>query len=228
MRYDVTANPRILARGDALLPAPVIVRVGDIDEESALTFQKDIDRAHQTGQAVIPVVIESYGGDAYSLLSMIAAIKAARLPVFTIVEGKAMSAASMLFSYGSHRFMAERATLMVHDVSSTMPEGKTHEVQADASENARLSDLLFREMARNCGKPEQYFLDGLDERKHAEWYMTARDAKHHGFIRRAGLPTLAVEVAVRDVLVGPDGCHLLTAASERRTVEETTRKRRAR
>ena len=45
---------------------PVIVRVNKFDEESAKDFATQISLAHNTGQKVIPVVIDSYGGQAYS------------------------------------------------------------------------------------------------------------------------------------------------------------------
>ena len=76
--------------------------------------------AHSTGQKVIPVVIDSYGGQVYSLMSMIAAIESAELPVATIVEGKAMSCGAVLLSFGEQgmRFADPHATVMIHDVSS--------------------------------------------------------------------------------------------------------------
>ncbi len=227
MRYDVRSDQRIRARGAELVSLPVTVTVGKIDEKRARKFALDMERAHRTGQPIIPIVIESFGGDAYSLLSMVAQLKASRLPVATIVEGKAMSAGALLFSYGQYRFMAERATLMVHDISSSA-RGKLHEMAADSAEAERLQRSLLSEMARNCGKPDGYFLHILDERKHAEWYLTAKDAMTHGFIDRIGIPRFAVDVTVRDSLVGPDGRELLTGAPERRTVRATTRKRRAR
>ena len=228
MRYDISADPRLRARGDDLLPAPVIIRVGEIDDDGSLAFSKEMEKAHLTGQLVIPVVIDSYGGDAYALLSMVAQIKSSRIPVITIVEGKAMSAAAFLFSYGEHRFMAERAILMLHDVSTTSETGKTHEAVADATETARLHEDLFKEVARNCGKPDRHFLDGLDQRKHAEWYLTAKEAKVHGFISTIGLPNLSTSVTVVDALTGPDGHSLLTDARQHRNVTATPKKRNAR
>ena len=59
---------------------PVIVRVNKFDEDAAKKFDQEIARAHNTGQKVIPVVIDSYGGQVYSLMSMISAIKHSELP----------------------------------------------------------------------------------------------------------------------------------------------------
>ena len=70
---------------------PVIITINNFDEESAAAFSEAVSMAHNTGQKVIPVIIDSYGGQAYSLLSMISTIKSSTVPVATIVRGKAMS-----------------------------------------------------------------------------------------------------------------------------------------
>ena len=227
MRYDTNLDPRLRFWGDDVLPDPIVITVCAINEKGSRRFAKDMARAHATGQRVIPIVIDSYGGDAYSVLSMIAQIKQATVPVITIVEGKAMSAGSILFSYGTHRFMAERATLMVHDIGSGV-QGKIHEIAADSAEVVRLQESIYVEVARNCGKPDRFFLDELDRRKHSEWYLTAKDAKTHGFIHSIGLPTLATSVSVSDLAIGPDGHELLTDQRQGRNVTSTPRKRRAR
>ena len=99
MKHKVTISP--LIKTLELRKSPVIVRVNKFDEESAKDFALDLAQAHNTGQNVIPVVIDSYGGQVYSLMSMISAIKNAELPVATIVEGKAMSCGAILSSFGS-------------------------------------------------------------------------------------------------------------------------------
>ena len=109
---------------------PVIVRVNKFDEKSVKEFQTSIAMAHNTGQKVIPIVIDSYGGEVYSLMAMISAIKHAEIPIATIVEGKAMSCGAILFSFGEEgmRFMDPNATVMIHDVSSGQL-GKVEEVK---------------------------------------------------------------------------------------------------
>jgi membrane-bound ClpP family serine protease len=64
---------------------PVIIRVNKFDEDSAKKFAQEMAQAHNTGQKIIPVIIDSYGGQVYSLMSMISAIKHAEIPVATIV-----------------------------------------------------------------------------------------------------------------------------------------------
>ncbi len=87
-----------------LRSSPVVIRVNKFDEKSAKDFAEKIASAHNTGQSVIPVIIDSYGGQVYSLMSMIASIKNSELPVATIVEGKAMSCGVILFSCGTEGY----------------------------------------------------------------------------------------------------------------------------
>ena len=60
---------------------PVIIRVNKFDEASAKEFATRMAMAHNTGQKVIPIIIDSYGGQVYSLMSMIASIKSSELPI---------------------------------------------------------------------------------------------------------------------------------------------------
>ena len=82
---------------------PVIIRVNKFDEKAAQDFNSKMASAQSTGQKVVPVVIDSYGGQVYSLMSMISAIKSSEIPVATIVEGKAMSCGAVLLSFGEQR-----------------------------------------------------------------------------------------------------------------------------
>jgi len=176
---------------------PIIIRVNKFDEESADKFSNQMSAAQSTGQTIVPVVIDSYGGQVYSLMSMIANIKASKLPVATIVEGKAMSCGALLFSFGSpgYRFMDTHATIMIHDVSSGA-RGKIEEIKADAKEGDRLNQLLYREMAANCGKEPKFFLKHIHDRSHADWYLDAEEAQSIGLANHLRIPELKIKVDV--------------------------------
>ena len=180
---------------------PIIIRVNKFDEESAKEFTDAMSRAQNTGQTVIPIVIDSYGGQVYSLMAMIAEIKASRVPVATIIEGKAMSCGAILFSFGAEgkRYMDPDATLMIHDVSSGA-WGKVEEIKADAKEVERLNKKVYEMMARNCGKPSDYFLKMVHERGHADWYLDANDAKGHNLANELRIPTLTCKIDLNYIL----------------------------
>ena len=176
---------------------PVVIRVNKFDEKAAEDFSKQITRAQNTGQPVIPVIIDSYGGQVYSLMSMISDIQHSRIPVATIVQGKAMSCGAILFSFGvdGMRYMDPDATVMIHDVSS-MGWGKVEEIKADAKEVERLNQKVYKMMAANCGHHEDYFLDIVHEKGHADWFLDADECKKHKLANHLKIPQLKIETNV--------------------------------
>jgi ATP-dependent Clp protease protease subunit len=181
---------------------PVIIRVNRFDEESAREFAESMSAAQNTGQTVVPVVIDSFGGQVYALMSMIGAIRSSRIPVATIVEGKAMSCGAILFSFGADglRFMDPDATLMIHDVSSAA-FGKIEEMKTDVREAERLNNKVYKMMAKNCGKPESHFLDIVHGKGHADWYLDAKEAKEHNLANELRLPTFSLKVELQFSLI---------------------------
>jgi len=195
MKWTRTISP--LIKEIELRKNPTIIRVNKFDEESAKKFVGEMANAHNTGQKIIPVVIDSYGGEVYSLMAMISSIKNAELPVATIIEGKAMSCGAILFSFGEEgrRFMDPNATLMIHDVSSGML-GKIEELKADVKEAERLNSVVYKMMAQNCGKSDAYFTKLVDKKKHADWYLDAEEAKKHNLANHLRVPTMRISIDV--------------------------------
>lgn len=181
-----------------LRASPVVIRVNKFEEDSAKEFAQQMSLAQSTGQPVIPVIIDSYGGQVYSLMSMIGNIKSSKTPVATIVEGKAMSCGAILFSFGSqgYRFIDPDATIMIHDVSSGA-FGKIEDVKADSKETERLNQKVYKMMAANCGKEPNYFLDIIHEKSHADWYLDADDALQHGLANHKRIPDLKIHVDIK-------------------------------
>lgn len=179
-----------------LIDLPVVVLVNKFDEASAKSFRDDFTRAINTGQKIVPIVIDSYGGQVYSLMSMIAAIKASPVPVATIVTGKAMSCGAILFTCGTegYRFMDPTATLLIHDVSSGS-FGKVEEIKADAKEVERLNQKVYKMMATNVGKPEDYFLKLVHDHKgHADWYIDSEECRTHNLANHLRLPSFKIKI----------------------------------
>ena len=180
-----------------LMRQPVIIRVNKFDEASAKEFATRMAAAHSTGQKVIPVIIDSYRGQVYSLMSMIAQIRASELPVATIVEGKAMSCGAILFSFGAegHRYMDPDSTLMIHDVSS-MGWGKVEEIKASAEETDRLNTKIYHMMAENCGHHSDYFLDIVHDKGHSDWFLEHDECLKHNLANHSYVPDFSVSIKV--------------------------------
>lgn len=197
MKKFTIVDSRIKVKLADLMEPPVVIRVNKFNEEAVDKFAESMSKAHETGQNIIPVIIDSYGGDVYSLLSMISEVQNSNLPVAMICESKAMSAGAILFTFGTegHRYMAPHGTLMIHEVSS-FQFGKVEDLKVDAEEADRLNNLIFKLMAKNCGKDDDYFLDIIHEKGHTDWYLTPKEAKKYNLVNCIKIPEMKVDVKV--------------------------------
>jgi ATP-dependent Clp protease protease subunit len=191
------ADPRVKAGRRDLVDMPVVIRVTSFTERAVEAFARKVSLAHTIGQPVIPVVVDSYGGDAYALLAMAQEVRNSRIPVATVCEAKAMSAGAVLFSFGADgmRYMAPDARLMLHSVSGGVL-GRAADVKADAEETERLNTRVFAMLDENTGHPPGYFLDALHRRQNTEWYIDSRTARKLKLCNHIRVPTLTVSVSV--------------------------------
>jgi ATP-dependent Clp protease protease subunit len=177
--------------------APIIICVNDFTEENANQFIKEMGLAHNTGQPIIPVVIDSYGGDVYALSRMIDAIKNATLPVATIVEGKAMSCGAILMTYGTkgYRYCNGDATVMMHDIS-THSFGKIEELRSSLQETDRLQNKILTEVDLNCNQAKGYFNNVIHSKGRADWFINPQEALNIGMCDKLGNPNLKIDFRV--------------------------------
>jgi ATP-dependent Clp protease, protease subunit len=176
---------------------PVVIRLSKFDELNAKAFSGAMMKAQNTGQPVVPIIIDSYGGQVYSLMSMISDIKYSKIPVATIVQGKAMSCGAILFSFGTegYRYMDPDATVMIHDVSS-MGWGKVEEIKASAEETDRLNQKIYTMMAENCGHHSEYFLDIVHDKGHSDWFLEADECLKHNLANHLHIPELKIRTKI--------------------------------
>lgn len=201
MKYQINIDPRIsIPEADKTIEIPAFVKfTGGFTEESAAKFRSELNMAESHARAaqqeVIPIIIDSFGGEVYSLLSMIDAIDACDIPVATIVESKAMSCGAILFSCGAegHRYMGPNATVMIHDVSS-MTWGKIEEMKISVAEAERLNKIVFERMSKNCGHKKSYFGDLIAKKKHQDWFLDYKEAKGHNLTNHTKLPVMQVDI----------------------------------
>lgn len=198
MKNYIRVDGRIRCKSSDLDVSAPVIRVNKaFDYDMVESFVKDFNHCLDKNAKIIPIVIDSYGGEVYCLLEIISLIKSSPVPVATICNGKAMSCGALLYMFGSngYRFMSEQATLMLHEVSSGS-HGKVEEVKADAKETDRLNTMIFTMAAKHIGVSEKYFLDLLHKHNHAEIYMDAKTAKQHKICNHIGVPELVTEVSV--------------------------------
>ena len=196
MRISYTKDPNMKGVPKDIANQPVVIKVGDITEASAKEFSVSMTEAYNTGQEVIPIIIDSFGGCVYALLSILSDIESSRLPVATICKGKAMSAGAVLLAHGTPglRFGDPNATVMIHEVSS-FGWGKLTELRASMEEVDRLNYIILAKMAAACGhKDLAYFPKLMEKKKNADWYMDIFEAKKHKIIDNIGVPEFHVEL----------------------------------
>ena len=204
MKTIINYNQDILYRKEDLFKCPVILVVNKFTEEAAKEFRVAMSKAHSTSQPVIPIMIDSFGGQVYSLLSMLDTIEAAEKPVVTIATGKAMSCGSVLLAAGTlgYRYAEPNSTIMVHEVASDS-RGKIEELKASVKETERLNKLIFTKLIRYCNlKDKNFFSKEITKRKNANWYLTPQAAKKIGLVDKVGFPSLSIDVKLEMELVG--------------------------
>ena len=74
--------------------------------------------------------------------------------------------------------------------------GKIEEMKADVKEAERLDEKIYTMMARNCGKKDDYFKKKVFNKKHADWYLDAEEAKKNGLVNHLRVPKFNIQVLV--------------------------------
>lgn len=144
---------------------------------------------------VVPIVISSYGGQVYTLLSILDIMKTATKPIATICMGKAMSCGAVLLSSGTkgYRYAGENSTTLIHEVSS-LAAGTSSEIQNSAAEVKLLNKKLMHILSENAGKKDKdFFIKALRANNNTDLYYSAAEAKSLGLIDYVSIPKLGVE-----------------------------------
>jgi ATP-dependent protease ClpP protease subunit len=176
-----------------MVPSPIpVVYVSEFTEESSKKFVDQLDAAVNVGAGIVLVSIDSYGGSVLSLLSMVNHVEAhqkAGVIIATSVEGKAMSAGSVLFASGTngYRFVGPYSTILIHSVSS-QAGGKVPDLINDIEEATRLNNLLFTILARKSGKPDSYFMDLVRSKGGVDWFISPKEAVSLGLANKIKVP----------------------------------------
>ena len=93
----------------------------------------------------IKIHINSYGGSVFAGLAAVDYIKNSKIPVHTIIDGCAASAATLMSCVGAHRQMHRNSCMLVHQLSGVM-WGKFQEMQDDM-QNSEMLMKKIKEMS---------------------------------------------------------------------------------
>lgn len=201
MKYDLlrvrTAGATEFLRKDFVKNPVVVYLNGEINEEAARKFSESLAEATLLDQAIIPVVVSSYGGSVYSALEIADLIRNSEHSIATIVAGKAMSAGALIASCGTPgmRYITPLSTVMIHEASSSS-WGKLNEMENSVEEVSRVNDVLLSLLSTNAGRESGHFKRLLTDRHHKDWFMDPTTAVEHGLADVIGKPALKLNVRV--------------------------------
>lgn len=181
-----------------LLETPRVIRVNDFTEETVKGFSMAMSLAHRTGQPIIPIVIDSYGGDVYSLLAMIDIMKTSPVPIATILEGKGMSCGAALFACGTpgHRYISPSSSMMIHDMSVKEPNRKIEEIKVSTRESDRVNRQIMKMIDTSRGLRPGSTWKQIHQMGRVDWYLTPKQAVAEKLADHIGLPVMRTSVIV--------------------------------
>lgn len=166
------------------------VWVTEFDTDATARFYSKFMELERSDQIqMIPVFINSYGGDVYSLTAMRDLIKSSRKPVATIGVGMAMSCGASLLASGTKgfRFASKDMHILIHQVSSGS-FGKTSDVQESARVTKDLNKKMFENLAKDSGRKVGDYEKEIKRRLNTDWTLSAATAKKWGIIDQIGIP----------------------------------------
>lgn len=166
------------------------VWVTDFDSEAVIRFYAKFMQLERDEEVrIIPIFINSYGGDVHALLAMRDMIKSSHKPVATIAVGMAMSCGASLLAAGTkdYRFAAPDAQILIHQVSGIAP-GKADDIVEYAKVTADLNKTMFRNLAVDCGRDIDEFEKEIHKKKNVDWTLKVGAAKRWGLIDHVGIP----------------------------------------
>ena len=184
------------------MPAPELmdqdgpIWVNKFTEDSARAFVKQLQhQSRQDPNSPILIYIDSGGGEAYALLTMIAALEQVPNQIITCALSKAMSAGAMLLACGDIKFASEHTTVMIHEISSGAA-GHIDDINVQHTNLTKLNDKLMKLLVKKLK-----FKGGITALKKLfsesrDLYLDADQAKALGFVDHIGVPMLHKKISV--------------------------------
>ena len=136
--------------------------------------QKDFKRE------TIHIMINTYGGDAYSGLGLATMIKSSKTPIYTYCVGEALSAGLIIFLGGHKKYCYQGSSFLYHQLSQWTSSKKLNNFKRlaewDTAFQARMDDFVIKN-----SKIAIEQINEVNEKNH-DWYMSAQEALDLGIV----------------------------------------------
>ena len=137
-------------------------------------INKDDEGLEESDRKPIHLYVTSYGGSAYDGWHLVSTIENSKTPVYTYVEGYAMSMGLPIYLSGKIRHLGKYATLLYHELRGGA-NGTRQEVKRLDKEYDRLQKL-YDDYIISKTSVTQEILDDHQERV-SDWYIGFDEAK---------------------------------------------------
>lgn len=125
----------------------------------------------------ITIWIDSYGGDVFAAAGIYNALKEHKGKKTVKIDGKAMSAASVIAMAGDQILMSPVGMIMIHNPWSSV-RGDAIEMRKAASVLDEVKETILNAYQSKTGKSRKKIASLMDD----ETYMSAKTALNNGFI----------------------------------------------
>lgn len=166
----------------------VVANINNFYDWDVRALEQTIMEAKKQKQTILPIVVNSYGGQVYNCFRMVDMLKASGMKIVTLLIGYAMSAGSIIFAIGDERYMSENSTIMIHEVSS-MNWGKNSEMKSYNSHIDELNTRLFDILDTKSNNAKGFFKDLVNKNNNADLFLNAEQAKEYGLANEIRIPT---------------------------------------
>lgn len=123
----------------------------------------------------IHIYINSFGGDVYDGLALYDVIRACRSQIYTYGLGKIMSMATYIYLAGDKRFLYERSTIMIHELSD-INHGQLDDLKINLKEAERLQKILIDIYVKRTEKKTKKYWENLKK----DTYFSAKESINNG------------------------------------------------
>ena len=150
-RCEEEEEDKELETGEVKVEGNNIYLYSDITQELSLNFNLELKKLEKKLLVMsieydcpppeIKIHINSEGGDIFSAMAMVDTIKQCKVPITTVVEGQAASAATLISVVADKRQITENSHMLIHQLSTGF-WGKHHEFVDEMKNQNRLMKLI--------------------------------------------------------------------------------------
>lgn len=193
MKWNINTNNFITSTNQ-----PKSFFVEEFDSRAIRAFSSAVSDAISMRQQILPIYIESDGGDSFCLNGMLSIMDGGRkkgLKFATVVAGKAFSAGAFLFAYGDtkYRFMGSSATLMFHGSQMSNFSGKFEEMKSIVNAMDEMEKPFFTKISKHLGKRHDWLEKKLLANHNNDWFLGADEAISENIANHIHLPVFSVD-----------------------------------